>query len=1032
MMHLKEFYTSFQQQPRWMRISVYLLTIYTMFILILGVLTPYALQSIIPTSVSKQLGRNVTIDDISINPFLLRIRVENLVLKEEQDNKPFIRIALIEADAGFWQSLFHLTPTLEHAYISAPYVHLIRRSGGENTQFNFSDIMQTLAASSSEKAAEASPQASPVTSPEPSDIAHIKLGQFKLEKGHLKLSDEVTGTELDYPELGFTLNDLDTLASLSNTSLPPSAVQQNEQNAFQFNLITNEGGSVYFDGQFQLLPLQVSGNIELNNIALAPMWPLSNDLLDAKITDGFLALNLNYFISQQEDAIHLKTNNSQLTVSQLAIADNERTKISINSININDVSLNSKNKRIDIGNITIDSPHIDTVINNQGVDLVSMFTPNLPQQVTPDTVPSSQLHEPSWDVVLASFNLSNGNININEALVSDGMHWQASPLHISTGIISNNFNTPIDYQLNLALAGNAISSPKMNDNTEAANITSQGSINVNKQHIEGSINLNQFALNQLQSYLKPYVNVAVTEGFADLSGSFEADTTNTLSFNGQANIASLNIVDGLQQQPLVKWKDMNVSGIQYQSDNNALTINQIKFLAPYARLLIDENKQTNITDIVVNQESNSPQTSSSATPVNKTETASRPMVIDIGEITLEDGSAYFADNSLIPRFASGINSLNGAISALSSTQDTAANVDISGKIDGYAPVALKGALNPLLENVYLDLNFSVNGAELTSVNPYSGTYMGHYIDKGLLSLDVTYHIQDNQLSGSNHVVIDQLTLGRKTDSDQALNLPLGLAIALLEDSDGVIDLGLEVSGDLDNPSFGFGALILNALGNLITKAVTAPFSLLANLVGSEDELNEISFTHGSSQLNDNAKQKLSTLANALAKRPGLRVNIEGTVDDVADAYELAEQKLQQQLKELSLQTSLPTDLSPSTIELSGPVSDALISLFITHTNKDIEEEREIVKARLQQNNTETPLTPEQIERALHITMYNQTRNTMAISNQQLAALANNRAKAIKTYLVNKEVDANRLFILNSHHNLKTDKSGVVLTLDANE
>ena len=1027
-MHLKNLISTFKRQAKWLRISTYLIATYLIYALLLGVITPLALQSQLPSILKKQLGRNITIEKIRINPFLLRITLENFEIEEAHNQQKFFHITQLEADAGFWQTLVHLTPTLEHIYVQGPYVRLVRTLGGDVTQFNFSDIINTLNNASSEQSAN--------TQDDASEIAHIRIGKLTLNNGHVQLVDMVTGTELDYPELAFTLNDLDSRTSLSNQTnlLRDEQTWENSDNYYQFKLVTAEGGTAEFDGQFQLSPIKVNGSIALNNIALSPLWPLSDNAIEAQLTDGLLDLKLRYILSQENDTMRLQTNNAQLALKQLAIADNEHTKIKINRLNVNNINVDSKTQRVDIVDITVDNPWVDVGVNNDEVDLLSMFTPTQLTQTSSNVSSASpSLHKPSWALSLQSFHVNNANVNINESAVSDGMLWQVSPINISTGKISSDFIDPILYELTVELKGGRMQSAT-EPNMQTATITSEGAIYVNQQKVTGALDLSQFELKQLQAYIEPYLNLAVEEGVAAISGSFEADASNRLSFNGQANITSLDLTDGLKHQPLIKWQDMQVAGIQYQSDDNALAIENIMLLSPFAKLVIDENKQTNIHDIIVNQVPDTaiePALLSQPNVTQDTVATSTTQSINIGKITIKDGSAYFSDNSLRPRFASGIADFNGNITALSSDRQSSAAVELNGRIDGYAPVTLKGAINPLIDDIYLDLNFSVSGAELTSVNPYSGTYMGHYIDKGLLSLDVTYRIQNNQLLGSNHVVIDQLTLGRETDSDQSLGLPLELAIALLEDSNGVIDLGLEVSGDLDNPSFGFGRLILNALGNLITKAVTAPFSLLANLVGSEDELNEINFPHGSSITDTDAQQKLTALAEALAKRPGLRVNIEGTIDSVADAYELAEQKLQRQLKELSQQDTLPSDLSPSTVPLSGPTATALATLFKTTTDKNINEERQIVISRLAQDNANAELTDEQIERALHITMYNQIRNTLKISNHELAALANSRAKAVKTYLVNNAVDANRLFITNSRHHLQADKSGVMLTLDAN-
>ena len=1128
-MPIKNLTTSFKQQPKWRRIATYFLLAYLFYALILGLVAPLVLESKAPKILSEKLGRNVSIDSIRINPFLLRARVSGFSIEEAGRDDEFIAFTLLELDVGFWQTLFSFTPTLEHFYLNTPYAHIARVSEGdtsptsdqESTVFNFSDIIDTLT-----KANENSPEPE---AQEPSEIPHIRLGEFRLSNGHISVVDHVTDTQLDYPELSFTLTNLDTHATSlsvdagnsagnSSTSAADNSSEEETANHYAFTLATTEGGSVQFNGQFQLSPIDIAGTFEVSNIALAPLWPLSDDVIDAKITDGALSFSLNYHLSEDNNDFRFQANDAELSLSHLVISDKETARVKLAELRLSDINLDTKNQQVDVANFSLEQPWISAQIDKSGVDLVSIFTPKgldkkSPQagssspsttaateaspatpssteasptssdfsaSAAPNTgnsapVDSTQSDKVAWRVILQGFALNDGDIIVQESMLTDGVNWRIFPLNVSTGVIDSTLTTPIDYAIDIKLDGSLVqSSPSSLSDTSsiappASSIVSKGTILANEQAVSGTIDVSQFGLSQLQPYVEQYLNLALEDGSAALSGTFEANSDSKVVFDGQANIASLTIIDGLKQEPLLQWADFQAEGIEYSSTDSTLSLQKITLDKPYAKLLIAQDKQTNFSNIVVEQTastSNTPEgvqsnaepnvAPGSQTQATSAEEASE-LVIRIQEIVFNDGSAYFADNSLRPRFASGIESLNGSITKLSSSADTAADVDIKGKIDGYAPVALYGSINPLIEDIFLDLTFTVEGAELTSVNPYSGTYMGHFIDKGLLSLDIQYLLENNQLAGNNHVVIDQLTLGRKTDSDQALSLPLGLAIALLEDSNGVIDLGLEVSGDLDSPTFGFGSIILKAIGNLITKAVTAPFSLLANLVGSDDdELNEIDFTHGSSQLTDAASSKLATLADALSKRPGLRVNIEGTVDEVPDAYELAEQKLQQQLLTLSGQEALPVDLSPSTMPVNGPLADALSELFISTTGKTVEEERLVVIAKLQQsadgeglgddiredtcedtgNRGTTPaqVTPDAalVEQALYIAMYNQVRSGIDIPKRELAHLADARAKTVKNVLANDlAVDANRLFLLNSRQHLQLKKSGVALTLEAN-
>ena len=266
-------------------------------------------------------------------------------------------------------------------------------------------------------------------------------------------------------------------------------------------------------------------------------------------------------------------------------------------------------------------------------------------------------------------------------------------------------------------------------------------------------------------------------------------------------------------------------------------------------------------------------------------------------VTIENGSANFADMLTKPHFATGIKGLNGTVKGLSSESLARADVSLEGKVDEYAPAKIAGQINPLSEDVYTDLAMEFKNIELTSFNPYSGKFAGYAIEKGKLSVDLKYKVSENMLVGENKIVLDQLTLGERVESPDATNLPVGLAIALLKDRNGVIDIDLPIRGDLSDPEFSYGHIIFQALLNLIAKAATSPFAMLGGLIGSGDEeLSFIEFDFGSAELQPQETGKLDTLAKALLERPALGLEIKGAADTEHDRLALAEAKLLEQLK----------------------------------------------------------------------------------------------------------------------------------------
>ena len=223
-MTVTSFRAAFKQQPLWLKISEYLIAAYLLYALILGLITPAVLSAKLPEVLSQQLGRTVVVNNISINPFLLRARVEGFDIKSEDNNSSFVKFSELEIQISFWRSVLDLTPTIEHVMLSGPYSHVGRTAGGEQTRFNFSDIIDHL---QKDQTTDTKPEES-----EDSTIPHLRLNRFVLTNGHVLLTDAVTQTTLDYPQLSIELSDLDTLANISVEDAG------NDDNRYTFDMTT--------------------------------------------------------------------------------------------------------------------------------------------------------------------------------------------------------------------------------------------------------------------------------------------------------------------------------------------------------------------------------------------------------------------------------------------------------------------------------------------------------------------------------------------------------------------------------------------------------------------------------------------------------------------------------------------------------------------------------------------------------------------------------------------------------------------------
>ncbi len=222
-------------------------------------------------------------------------------------------------------------------------------------------------------------------------------------------------------------------------------------------------------------------------------------------------------------------------------------------------------------------------------------------------------------------------------------------------------------------------------------------------------------------------------------------------------------------------------------------------------------------------------------------------------------------------------------------------MELNGKVDRYSPAHIGGEANLLSAALYTDITMSFKDIDLTIVNPYSGHFIGYKIDKGKLSVDVTYKVDQRKLDAKQHFVVDQLELGDRVESPDAIHAPVKLAVALLKDRNGVIDIDLPMSGSIDDPHFRIGPIIWKAFVNLIIKAATAPFALLGHLFGGGEHMNVVEFDAGSAELDKASKEQLAAVSKSLQERPQLKLDVPIVYSRTLDAPQLAAAHLQEEL-----------------------------------------------------------------------------------------------------------------------------------------
>jgi len=395
----------------------------------------------------------------------------------------------------------------------------------------------------------------------------------------------------------------------------------------------------------------------------------------------------------------------------------------------------------------------------------------------------------------------------------------------------------------------------------------------------------------LQPYFTNYLNIELTRGLLSNVGEVNVEMAKeglNAAYKGSLTLGDLVAVDKVNNADFLKWKSLYLGGIDFRLQPMAVNVGEVALSDFYSRLILSKEGRLNLQDIV--RTSGGAAKPDEATPSAAAPKAAEPapaskqaaVPVRIGKVTLQGGTVNFSDFFVKPNYTVNVTKVAGRVSGLSSTADTVADLELRGSYANSAPVQVVGKLNPLAAKSFLDIKAEVKGVDLVAFSPYSGKYAGYNIDKGKLSLNVAYKLENKQLTADNRLFIDQLTFGDKVESPDATKLPVNLAIALLKNNRGEIDLNLPISGSLDDPEFSIGGLVVKVIINLFVKAVTSPFALLGSMFGGGEELSNIEFAPGRATVNDAATKRLESLAKALTERDSLKLEITGRADPEAD------------------------------------------------------------------------------------------------------------------------------------------------------
>ncbi|WP_053153531.1 DUF748 domain-containing protein [Pseudomonas sp. Pf153] len=813
---------------------------------------------------NQQLASHATVpaqlQRIELNPFSLEVTLWGLNVGEPgKEQVGFERLyANLQVDS-LWSGALHLADI----ELDKPKTEIVFAKDG---QLNLLGLFKLPPS----EPAPANPDAKPF----PLRVDRIKLATGYVHFQDLRPSEPI---EFLYDALDFELKNLSTLPDDSADMTLVAAGP--------------EGGKIDWTGNFSLSPIASEGKLKVTDGQMKFWWPYVRDAVPLVLENGIVNLSTDYKLNLAKGT-ELLLSNAAVSVAPFAIKSPDgRPLARLERLDVSETTVDLAKQQVLVGKVR--SQKLETWAAREAdgqLDWQKLFAsqPAKPQvKVEPASAPAaadSPKPEPAppskpWQVLLKDVQLRDYQVHLADRQAQPAVALDVGPLNLDLQNYDTLNGSPFTLKLDTGLG-------------KQGKILADGEVNLNPVSARLKVKTQDIDLRVAQAYINPFIRLELRSGMlgSDLAVDLKGIDPLAFAVTGRAQVDQLHTLDTLKTRDFVKWQSVVVEGLNYQH-GDSLSIDKVNLFQPYARFMINDDRTTNVDDLLIPQPPDSAK-NTAAKPASQ----GKPLGIHIGAIAINDGSANFADFSLTPNFATAIQQLNGQIGTIDSRQAKPASVDVKGKVDRYAPVTIKGALNPFDPMASLDIATSFKRVELTTLTPYSGKFAGYRIRKGRLNLDLHYRITQGQLQAENKVVVEQLQLGEKVDSPDAVSLPLKLAVALLKDSEGRISIELPVSGNLNDPQFSVMPIVWQTLRNLVVRAAQAPFKLIGGLVagGGSEDLGSVAFAPGSSELSKENEGVLLKLSEALGKRPELRLEIEGTAAESSDGPLLASQRLERE------------------------------------------------------------------------------------------------------------------------------------------
>lgn len=1003
---------------------------------------------------SGHLQRPVTLASLELKLRTLELILRDFRVDERTDSNEtptaLFSFSKLHVDLSI-ESLKHRAPVITAVTLADPQLRLIRESAD---RFNVSDLLEQFNQPSDEEKT-AHDQISP-----------FSISNITIQGGHLELIDRYKNTNHAISEINLGIPVVANLDSVQTNWIEPHfsakingspfsldgkinpfaahqeatlAVKLNNIDLMRFGSYLSLPQGIrllsgYYDSDLLLTFSQESGkapDITLTGSTAIRQFSFKNSAVAASYQADLKKLNVTL---TQADLTGKKPSRLKLNIGQTTLTrdgENEPA-LSLAQLTVPDITVNTASQQIALGVITLDGFNTTLRRDAQGdIDIAQLFnsahnstqTRTLipiparkpahsasaiqiagkePEARAPAPMDTGKAQSPAarapWAPQIKSIQFKAAKLRYEDLTLTKVMPMIVDSLDLTLDNIDPDGVNP----LNLSLQAHV---------NQRGNIKANGSLAWLPLSADLMLNLDAVDLVSLQGWLGDRLTALLTSGNLSFTGNIKANGTPLkIQATGQGKLANFNIFDPKAEHDLLRWKKLDIGQLSFTSDPLLLAIRAIHLSDFYARMTIMPDGSLNLRQIIQSDKAAEPEIPvalAATESVGSDQTVAKDETpVHIDKIFLQHGSINFNDRFIKPNYRANLSDLSGQIGPL--YPGKSGKIDIRGMVDKTAPLEISGTIDPFSAELLLDIVAKVKDIDLPPFSPYSGKYIGYAIEKGKLSADVNYQIEKGALTADNKIFLDQFTLGDKIDSENAVSLPLDLAITLLKNRRGEINMHLPVKGSINDPRFNLGDIIFEAFINLITKAITSPFALLGSVLEGGEELSEIPFTPGFADIEGESLQRLQALAGILKERPSLRLEISGHVDPVSDHEGLKLAMLQNKVKAQKLAEDAGQGIA------SGAIADVSLTP---------EEYSKYLKMAYKKETFEKPKNVIGLAKGLPDAEMEQLMLAHAVINDNdLQVLAENRAVAARNWLVeNGEIASERIFVMGAHETGESDE-----------